>query len=60
MLFTKDVRKIAPGLIVLDPQLPASLKQRNPLATAWQQLDAALWKTKPAASFSRLENLTDS
>jgi hypothetical protein len=43
VLFTKTYgRVLAPGLIVLDPQLPASLKRRSPLATAWQQLDSAL------------------
>ena len=43
MLFTKTYgRVLAPGLIVLDPQLPVSLKRRSPLATAWQQLDSAL------------------
>jgi hypothetical protein len=43
VLFTKTYgRVLAPGLIVLDPQLPASLKRHSPLATAWQQLDSAL------------------
>jgi hypothetical protein len=43
VLFTKTYgRVLAPGLIVLDPQLPASLKRRSPLATAWQQLNSAL------------------
>jgi len=38
VLFTKTYgRVLAPGLIVLDPKLPDSLKQRSPLATAWQQ-----------------------
>jgi hypothetical protein len=45
VLFTKTYgRVLAPGLIVLDPQLPDSLKQRSPLAKAWHQLDAALDK----------------
>ena len=35
-------RVLAPGLILLDPKLPDHLKQRNPLATAWRQLDGAL------------------
>ena len=43
VLFTKTYgRVLAPGLVVLDPQLPASLKRRSPLATAWQQLNSAL------------------
>lgn len=43
VLFTKTYgRVLAPGLVVLDPQLPASLKRRSLLATAWQQLDSAL------------------
>jgi hypothetical protein len=43
VLFTKTYgRVLAPGLIVLDPQLPAPLKRRSPLATAWQRLDSAL------------------
>jgi hypothetical protein len=43
VLFTKTYgRVLAPGLIVLDPKLPDSLKQHSPLATAWQQLDGAL------------------
>ena len=43
VLFTKTYgRVLAPGLIVLDPKLPDSLKQRSPLATAWRQLDDAL------------------
>jgi hypothetical protein len=43
VLFTKTYgRVLAPGLIVLDPQLPAPLKRRSPLATAWQQLNSAL------------------
>jgi hypothetical protein len=43
VLFTKTYGRIlAPGLIVLDPKLPASLKQRSPLAAAWRQLDDAL------------------
>ena len=43
VLFTKTYGRIlAPGLIVLDPKLPDSLKQRSPLATAWQQLNVAL------------------
>lgn len=43
VLFTKTYgRVLAPGLIVLDSQLPAPLKRRSPLATAWQQLNSAL------------------
>ena len=43
VLFTKTYgRVLAPGLILLDPKLPDHLKQRNPLATAWRQLDGAL------------------
>jgi len=43
VLFTKTYgRVLAPGLILLDPKLPDHLKHRNPLATAWRQLDAAL------------------
>jgi hypothetical protein len=43
VLFTKTYgRVLAPGLIVLDPKLPDCLKQRSPLATAWQRLDEAL------------------
>jgi hypothetical protein len=43
VLFTKTYgRVLAPGLIVLDPRLPDCLKQRSPLATAWQRLDQAL------------------
>ena len=43
VLFTKTYgRVLAPGLILLDPKLPDHLKQRNPLATAWRQLDDAL------------------
>jgi hypothetical protein len=35
-------RVLAPGLILLDPKLPVHLRRRNPLATAWRQLDGAL------------------
>jgi len=43
VLFIKPYgRVLAPGLIVLDPKLPGSVKQGNPLATAWRQLDHAL------------------
>lgn len=43
VLFTKTYgRVLAPGLILLDPKLPDDLKRRNPLATAWRQLDGAL------------------
>jgi len=43
VLFTKTYgRVLAPGLIVLDPKLPDSVKQHSPLATAWRQLDHAL------------------
>jgi hypothetical protein len=43
VLFTKTYgRVLAPGLILLDPKLPDHLKRRNPLATAWRQLDGAL------------------
>ena len=43
VLFTKTYGLVlAPGLILLDPKRPDHLKRRNPLATAWQQLDGAL------------------
>ncbi len=43
MLFTKTYgRVLAPGLSILDPQLPADLVRRSPLATAWRNLDHAL------------------
>jgi hypothetical protein len=43
VLFTKTYgRVLAPGLFVLDPLLPDSLKRRSLLATAWQQLDSAI------------------
>ena len=45
VLFTKTYNRIlAPGLSTLDPQLPADLVQRSPLATAWRSLDHALDK----------------
>jgi hypothetical protein len=45
VLFTKTYNRIlAPGLSTLDPQLPAHLVQRSPLATAWRSLDHALDK----------------
>jgi hypothetical protein len=43
VLFTKTYgRVLAPGLILLDPQLPDHPKRRSPLATNWRQLDGAL------------------
>ena len=43
VLFTKaHGRVLAPGLAWLDPQLPAEIAQRSPLAKAWRQLDHAL------------------
>ena len=55
-------RVLAPGLILLDPKLPDHLKRRNPLATAWRQLDGALDdftnRQLPAArKFDRFVNL---
>ncbi|MBI4544497.1 MAG: hypothetical protein HY703_04820 [Gemmatimonadetes bacterium] len=43
VLFTKTyARVLAPGLVLLDPQLPERLVARHPLATAWRRLDHAL------------------
>ena len=43
VLFTKTYgRVLAPGLVQLDPHLPAELAARSPLATAWRHLDHAL------------------
>jgi hypothetical protein len=43
VLFTKTYgRVLAPGLVQLDPDLPADLTARSPLATAWRHLDHAL------------------
>jgi hypothetical protein len=43
VLFTKTYgRVLAPGLVQLDPALPAELAARSPLATAWRRLDHAL------------------
>jgi hypothetical protein len=43
VLFTKTyARVLAPGLVVLDPNLPDHITTRHPLATAWQRLDRAL------------------
>lgn len=43
VLFTKTYGRIlAPGLVQLDPCLPADLAARSPLATAWRHLDHAL------------------
>lgn len=43
MLFTKTYGRIlAPGLVQLDPALPADVAVRSPLATAWRHLDSAL------------------
>jgi hypothetical protein len=43
VLFTKTYgRVLAPGLVQLDPRLPAEVTARSPLATAWRRLDRAL------------------
>ena len=43
VLFTKaDARVLAPGLVQLDPSLPADIVQRSPLAQAWRRLDRTL------------------
>jgi hypothetical protein len=43
VLFTKTYgRVLAPGLTALDPQLPAELAARSPLARAWRCLDHTL------------------
>jgi hypothetical protein len=40
VLFTKTYgRVLTPGLAALNPRLPPDLVKRNPLATAWHQLD---------------------
>jgi len=43
VLFTKaHGRVLAPGLALLDPLVPDDLAQRNPITTAWRQLNLAL------------------
>jgi hypothetical protein len=43
VLFTKaHARVLAPGLVQLDPNLPADIAQRSPLAQAWRKLDRTL------------------
>lgn len=43
VLFVKAYgRVLAPGLVQLDPALPADLRRRSPLAQAWRQLDTTL------------------
>ena len=43
VLFTKAYgRVLTPGLATLNPQLPAELAKRSPLATAWRHLDHTL------------------
>ena len=43
VLFTKTyARVLAPGLLLLDPQLPERLVARHSLATAWRRLERAL------------------
>jgi hypothetical protein len=43
VLFTKTYGRIlAPGLVALDPALPADLTRASPLATAWRTLDREL------------------
>jgi hypothetical protein len=42
-LFTKTHgRVLSPGLAALDPQLPAGLSRRSPLAIAWKNLTTEL------------------
>jgi hypothetical protein len=42
-LFTKAYGRIlSPGLALLDPQLPAGLATRSPLALAWKNLTVTL------------------
>ena len=43
VLFTKAYgRLLAPGLSVLDPNLPDEIAKRSPLAAAWRTLQRAL------------------
>jgi hypothetical protein len=43
VLFTKTYgRVLSPGLALLDPQLPAGIASRSPLALAWKNLTATL------------------
>ena len=43
VLFTKTYgRVLAPGLVQLDPSLPADIAARHPLATAWRHLDKTI------------------
>lgn len=43
VLFTKTYgRVLAPGLAAFDPDLPAELTRRSPLATAWRTLNREL------------------
>jgi hypothetical protein len=43
VMFTKAYRRVlARGLTALDPNLPARLAKRPPLATAWQALNREL------------------
>ncbi len=43
VLFSKTyARVLAPGLVVLDPQLPDRLATRHPMAVAWRRLEHAL------------------
>lgn len=43
VLFVKTYgRVLTPGLVALDPDLPARMASRSPLATAWRRLDSTL------------------
>jgi hypothetical protein len=43
VLFTKTYgRVLAPGLGILDPRLPETLKSRSPLAVTWHRFESAL------------------
>jgi hypothetical protein len=43
VLFTKTYgRVLAPGLGILDPRLPDTVKRRSPLAVAWDRFESAL------------------
>jgi hypothetical protein len=43
VLFVKAYgRVLTPGLVALDPDLPARLAARSPLAMAWRRLDSTL------------------
>jgi len=43
VLFTKaHMRVLAPGLSLLDPDLPADIAGRSSIATAWRRFDHAL------------------